>query len=67
MKLTAHEKQFWIPLATLLVSVAWFASFLGSLWSLAAIPTLAGSVGMFGYYNGDRLAKRFNDWMSKDD
>lgn len=67
MKLTAQEKQFWVPLATLLVSVAWFACFLGSFWAMAAVPTLAGSVGVFGYYNGDRLSKRFTDWMNKDD
>lgn len=67
MKLTAQEKQFWVPLLTLLVSVAWFALFLGSFWAMAAVPTLAGSVGVFGYYNGDRLSKRFTDWMNKDD
>ncbi len=67
MKLTAAQKQLWVPLATFVVSAGLYAYLLGSIWALLAVPSLALSVGIFGFYNFERLTKRFRDWMGRDD
>ena len=67
MKLTAAQKQFWVPLATFVVSASLFASLLGSIWALITVPSLALSAGVFGLYNFARLTKSLRDWMDRDD
>lgn len=67
MKLTARDKQLWLPLLVFVTSFTLYALLLGSIWVIAVVPFMAGSVGVFGYYNFDRLTKSFRDWMERDD
>ena len=67
MKMTAVQKQFWVPLATFFVSAGLYAYLLGSILAILAVPPLAISVAVFGFYNFDRFTKDIREWMKKDD
>lgn len=67
MKMTAVQKQFWVPLATFFVSAGLYAYLLESILAILAVPPLAISVAVFGFYNFDRFTKDIRDWMKKDD
>ncbi|MCE1020523.1 hypothetical protein LU640_25595 [Pseudomonas monteilii] len=66
MKITSQQKKLWLPLGMLIVSFCMYIKALGTIWAVALVIPMIGSLMVFLICNGDRMLAAIKAWLERD-